>query len=287
MSTLIKRQVLALGLVVVLAAPAYSQAGSGSGSGSASGSAAGLGSVAGSTSARHIHFSHISINNDNDGTHRSYTLRATDADGNTYRFRKSDDRVVEFEINGKPVPRDQYAQYEKMFDELATPPTPPVPPVAPMGPAAPGGLAAPVAPVAPVGPAAPGGPVAPTAPMGSGPGGPMPSAAPVAPVVPATIAAPPTSPLPPTPPAPPEPPRANKYISRIIDELIDKGIIPDDVKLTFSLDNEALTVNGVKQPDEVFQAFRKKYIKHTGDHLSYEHSGSSSISSIKIEDDNH
>ncbi len=284
MSTLIKSQVLALGLVIVLAAPVYSQAGSGSASGSGSGSAAGLGSV------KHIHFSHVSINNNNDGTHRSYMLRATDADGNTYRFRKSDDRVVEFEINGKAVSRDQYARYEEMFDELATPPTPPVPPVAPAGPVAPvapvapGGPVSPVAPVAPGGLAAPVAPIAPTAPMGSGPGGPVP---PVAPTVPATIAAPPTSPLPPTPPAPPEPPRANKYISRIIDELIDKGIISDDVKLTFSLDNEALTVNGVKQPDEVFQAFRKKYIKHTGDHLSYERSGSSSISSIKIEDDNH
>ena len=271
-----------LGLAVVLAAPGYGQGGSDSGSvsgsGSGSGSAAGLGSGSGSGSAKHIHFSHISINNNNDGTHRSYMLRATDADGNTYLFRKSDDRVVEFEINGKAVARDQYARYEEMFDELATPPTPPVPPVAPTGP---------VAPVAPGGLVAPVAPVAPTAPMGSGPGGPVPPVAPVAPVVPATFVAPPTSPLPPTPPTPPEPPRANKYISRIIDELIDKGIIPDDVKLTFSLDNEALIVNGVKQPDEVFQAFRKKYIKHTGDHLSYEHSGSSTISSIKIEDDNH
>jgi hypothetical protein len=115
----------------------------------------------------------------------------------------------------------------------------------------------------------------------------VPPVAPAAPAVAATIPPPPVSPLPPTPPAPPEPPRGNKYISRIIDELIDKGVISDDLKLTFSLDNEAMTVNGVKQPDEVFQAFRKKYVKHTGDHFSYVRSGSSVISTVKIEDDNH
>lgn len=141
MSTLIRRQVVVLGLAIVLAAPAYSQADSSKAAGS--GLAAGSAPAAGS--GRHIHFTHVSLNNNNDGKHRSYSLRATDANGNTYRFRKSDDRVVEFEINDKPVSRDQYARYEEMFDDLATPPTPPVPPVAPVGPAAP---AAPVAPVA-------------------------------------------------------------------------------------------------------------------------------------------
>ena len=276
MSTLIKGQVLAFGLAIVLAAPVYSQVDSGG--------------AAGSGSARHIHFTHVSLNNNSEGKHRSYMLRATDVDGNTYRFRKSDDQIVEFEINGKPVPRDRYAQYEDMFDELATPPTPPVAPVAPVGPAVSSVPIAPAAPVAPATPAGPAGlaaPVAPVAPAGAVPAGAVPPATPAAPVMAATIAGPPASPLPPTPPAPPEPPRANKYISRIIDELIDKGIITDDSKLTFSLDNEAMTVNGVKEPDEVFQAFKKKYIKHTGDHFTYERSGSSAISSIKIEDDNH
>jgi hypothetical protein len=235
MSTSIKGQLAALGLAIVLATPAYSQADS---------------------SAKRIRFTDISI--DNNGS--LSTLRATDAGGNTYHMRKVEGRVVEFEINDKPVPKDQYRRYEKLFDELGHPPVPPVPPVPPM----PAGPAAPAAPVSPGAPAAP--PAAPAPPV---------------------AALPPVSPTAPTPPAPPEPPRGNKYVSKIIDELIDKGIIQDDVKLIFSLDNVQLTVNGVKQPDEVFQAFKQKYIKHPGDHVTYERSGLSSISNIKIEDDNH
>jgi hypothetical protein len=237
MSILIKGHVLAAGLAIVLAGPVSGQTDS-----AAAGSA--------SASTRHIRFTHVVVNRNDDNPH-TFTLRATDSHGNTYRMRKSDDQIVEFEINGKAVPKEQYARYEELFDELANPPA---------------------APVAPVGPAS---------------AGAVTPAAPAAPVAASAVPAPPASPLPPTPPAPPEPPRANKYISRIIDELIDKGIIADDVKLTFSLDNEQLTVNGVKQPDEVFQAFRQKYIKHAGDHFNYERSGSSTISNIKINDDNH
>ena len=225
------------------------------------------GTVFGQTdSSKHIHFTDVMVKNNNDGKHKTYLVQATDADGKTYMMRKSDGRIVECEVNGKAVPQDQYAYYEDLLGDLGKPPIPPMPPAAP---AAPGMPASPVAPVAPVG-------VDPVAP-----------APPAAPAIAPAIAAPPASPLPPAPPAPPEPPRANKYISKIIDELIDKGVIADDVKLSFSLDNEQMTVNGVKQPDAVFQAFRQKYIKHAGDHFRYEHSGSSTTSTIKIDDDNH
>lgn len=237
---------LGSGLVLGLAAPAFSQ---------------------NDPLAHGIHFNEVSVKSNDNGGRHTITVRAVDDNGNTYRMRKVEGKIVELEMNGKPVPQDQFDRYADLLDGLATPPVPPVPPVAPAAPAAP------AAPVAPAGLSAPTAPVAPVAPA-------MPAAAPVAPL-------PPTSPLPPNPPAPPEPPRGNKYISRIIDELIDKGIIPDDNKLSFSLDNVGLTVNQVRQPDSVFQVFKQKFIKHPGDHMSYEHSGSSTVSSIKIDDDNH
>jgi hypothetical protein len=249
MSILIKGQIAALGLVIVLAGPAYSQTDS---------------------SARHLNFTEFMSNNNNDGKHRTFTVRATDADGNTYRMRKVGDQVVEFRINNQLVSKDQYGRYEELFDELSAPPPPPVPPVAPVPP---------VEPMGPVAPAAPADPVAPVAPVA-----PAPPAVPGAGAIPPL---PPVSPLPPTPPVPPEPPRANKYISKIIDELLDKGIIENEKKLIFSLDSAQFTVNGVKQPDDIFQAFKQKFIKHPGDHVNYEQSGFSSISNIKIEDDNH
>jgi hypothetical protein len=116
---------------------------------------------------------------------------------------------------------------------------------------------------------------------------PVTPAAPASPAASPAVVAPPVSPLPPTPPAPPEPPRANKYVSHIIDDLFDKGLITEENKLSFQLDNEQLTVNGAKQPDNVFQFFKQKYIKHTGDHFSYERHGSSVITAIKTDDDNH
>jgi len=267
MSILIKGRAAVFGLAMMLWAPVFvfGQADGGSVMGSAAGSG------------KHIRFTDVSVRDNNDGKHQSYTIRATDADGNTYRMRKSDDRIVELEVNGKAVSKDQYAYYDELLGHLEKPvppvaPVPPAAPVEPVAPAAPGVAVAPVAPIAPVAPAS----AAPVTPV-----------APVAPGASPTLAAPPASPLPPTPPAPPEPPRANKYISHIIDDLINKGIITDENKLTFSLDNEQLTVNGVKQPDEVFGTFKQKYIKHAGDHFRYDRQGSSTITNIKIDDDNH
>ena len=246
MSTFIKGQVAVVGLVVLLSAPVFGQ--------TDSGSAGGFG--------KRFHVNDVSVIN-NDGMHKRYSIRATDIGGNICRMRKIDDKIVLLEVNGKAVPRDEYARYDELLGNLGEPPVPTVPAVAPAAPAAP---ASPVAPVmaAPVTPAAPAAPAASPA-----------------------VVAPPASPLPPTPPAPPEPPRANKYISHIIDDLFDKGLITEEDKLSFQLDNAQLTVNGVKQPDAVFQFFKQKYIKHTGDHFNYERHGSSAITNIKIDDDTH
>ncbi len=258
MSTFIKGQVVVVGLTVLLSAPVFGQ--------TDSSAVGGFG--------KRFHVNDVSVIN-NDGKHKTYSIRATDTRGNSCKMRKIDDKIVLLEVNGKAVPRDQYARYDELLGNLGEPPVPPVPPVGPVAPGAavaPGTPAPPVAPVAPVAPAM----AAPVTP-----------AAPAAPAVSPTVATPPVSPLPPTPPAPPEPPRANKYISHIIDDLFEKGIITEENKLSFLLDNEQLTVNGVKQPDNVFQFFKQKYIRHAGDHFSYERHGSSVITSIKTDDDNH
>lgn len=258
MAIFIKGRIAALGLTVLLAGPAFGQA--------SSGSAAGRESAADSDSAlaggKRIHFTDISVR-DNDGKHKTYSVLAEDDAGNAYRLRKVDGSIVLLEVNSKPVPRDQYARYDELLGHFEKP----VPPAAPVTPSAP---AAPATPAAPAASAEPVTPVAPVAP-GTSP----------------TVPAPPASPLPPTPPAPPEPPRANKYTSHIIDDLINKNIITDESKLTFSLDDEQMTVNGTKQPDDVFRYFKEKYIKHAGDHFRYERQGSSAITNIKIDDDNH
>lgn len=240
MSTFIKEQVVVAGLTVLLSAPVFGQ--------SDSGAVWGFG--------KRFHVNDVSVIN-NDGKHKTYSIRATDTRGKICRMRKIDDKIVLLEVDGKAVPRDQYARYDELLGNLGEPPVPPVPPAAPLAPAAPA-VAAPVTP-----------------------------AAPAAPAVSPTVAAPPVSPLPPTPPAPPEPPRANKYVSHIIDDLFEKGLITEENKLSFLLDNEQLIVNGVKQPDNVFQFFKQKYIKHAGDHFSYERHGSSVITTIKTDDDNH
>ena len=248
MSTFIKGQVAVVGLAVLLSAPVFGQSDAGF--------------------SKRFHVNDVSVIN-NGGKHKTYSIRATDTRGNICRMRKIDDKIVLLEVNGKAVPRDQYARYDELLGNLAKPPVPPVPPVAP---AAPGAAVTPATPVAPAAPAM-AAPVTPTAPA-------APAASPA-------VVAPPASPLPPIPPAPPEPPRANKYISHIIDDLFDKGLITEENKLSFQLDNEQLTVNGVKQPDSVFQFFKQKYIKHTGDHFGYERHGSSVITNIKTDDDNH
>lgn len=252
MSTFIKGQIAVVGLAVVLSAPVFGQ--------TDNASVGGFG--------KRFHVNDVSVIN-NDGKHKTYSIQATDIDGNICRMRKIDDKIVLLEVNGKAVPRDQYARYDELLGNLGEPPVPPVPPVAP---AAPGAAMAPAAPVDPVAPAM-------TAPVTH--------AAPAAPAASPAVEAPPASPLPPAPPAPPEPARANKYISHIIDDLFDKGIITEENKLSFQLDNEQLTVNGAKQPDDVFRFFKQKYIKHTGDHFNYERNGSSVITTIKTDDDNH
>jgi len=49
--------------------------------------------------------------------------------------------------------------------------------------------------------------------------------------------------------------------TQIINDLIHEKLIKDKKNLSFSLNKDALIINGVKQPDAVFQKFREKYVK--------------------------
>lgn len=128
--------------------------------------------------------------------------------------------------------------------------------------------AAPVPPVPPVPPAAP---VAPVPPVPS-----------VTPAVPSVA---PVAPVPPVPPVPPVAPTVDKRIGYIIDDLVNKRIVENDLELSFSLDNTALVVNGKTEPAEVFVFFQKKYIKHSRDHFNYIHKGGSITINVMTDDD--
>lgn len=249
MASIMKRPLLSVGLAVALGLSASGQA----------------------DSAVHLHprFTDLTVRSDNNGNTHTFFMKGTDVDGNTYLMRKSAGRITRFEINGKPVREDQYEKYERLFADLdkPAPPVPPVTPVAPVAPVAPAAGMAPVPPAAPMAPAVAMTPAAPTAPVAP--------AAPAAPVMPAA----------PVPPVPPAEPQADKRIGRIIDDLVDKGIVDNDLELTFSLDNSALVVNGKTEPADVFTFFQKKYIKHARDHFDYSHKGGTTTINVSSDDD--
>lgn len=105
---------------------------------------------------------------------------------------------------------------------------------------------------------------------------PMPPAPP-APVDPAELApppppAPPQVVMPPTPPAPPAPP-SDKAIKALVSELKAMKIISSEKDLSFSLNNKGLSVNGVWQPEEVFEKLKSKYLKSNTDYIIYDAEG--------------
>ena len=70
-----------------------------------------------------------------------------------------------------------------------------------------------------------------------------------------------------------------KVLMPIIDELVAEHLIDDKEFLSFSLDDQELIVNGVKQPDELQQRFRQKFLGDPGDRIMYSRSknGSESV----------
>lgn len=101
--------------------------------------------------------------------------------------------------------------------------------------------------------------------------------APPAPLEPTEIAPPaPPTPLqvtmPPAPPAPPAPP-SDKAIKALVSELKAMKIISSEKDFSFSLNSKGLVVNGVAQPQEVFEKIKNKYLKGKDDYISYDAEG--------------
>jgi beta-lactamase regulating signal transducer with metallopeptidase domain len=76
---------------------------------------------------------------------------------------------------------------------------------------------------------------------------------------------------------------ADRFASHIIHDLLDKGIVGDKQDISFKLDNQAMIVNGTKQPQEVFQFFKEKYVKSPKDHFIYRRTANGSTSDIWVE----
>jgi len=129
----------------------------------------------------------------------------------------------------------------------------PMPPMEPMTPMEPANLA--VAALAPMPPMEPG-----VSPMPAMPGEPA-----IAPTPRWDLRAPMAPPMPPM-PAVAVP---NKTVVAIISYLQDNNVDIDDENVSFKLDDKELVVNGKKQPDNLFNALKQRYIKNTGDHVTY------------------
>jgi beta-lactamase regulating signal transducer with metallopeptidase domain len=74
--------------------------------------------------------------------------------------------------------------------------------------------------------------------------------------------------------------RMNKYTAPVIEMLQNKKLITRTDELSFSLDKDGLTVNGKKQPDGVFQEFRKAFLEDPQDYIRYSKKGASESASV-------
>lgn len=61
----------------------------------------------------------------------------------------------------------------------------------------------------------------------------------------------------------------NKTITNIIIDLKDDNIIENDDEISFSLNNDELVVNGVKQPEALHVKLKERYLKQAKDHVIY------------------
>ena len=67
--------------------------------------------------------------------------------------------------------------------------------------------------------------------------------------------------------------RSNEEIGQIIRDLSVNNLVSNQDDLSFSLDAKELVVNGQKQPADMHQKLKEKYIAKPGDHFSYSKKG--------------
>jgi colicin import membrane protein len=67
-----------------------------------------------------------------------------------------------------------------------------------------------------------------------------------------------------------------QMMKEMVADLISDKIIPNEKSLRdLTLNSDEMTVNGVKQPNEVFKKYKEKYKRFSGGEFSYENSGNS------------
>ncbi|HEY9000902.1 MAG TPA: hypothetical protein VIM89_06095 [Mucilaginibacter sp.] len=65
-----------------------------------------------------------------------------------------------------------------------------------------------------------------------------------------------------------------RFIKELTKDLVNDKIIPDANSLKyFSLNTEGMTVNGVKQPDELYKKYKEKYSKQSSGGFNYSRDG--------------
>lgn len=77
--------------------------------------------------------------------------------------------------------------------------------------------------------------------------------------------------------------KSNDDISRIISDLNNRKLVSDEDNLSFSLTNNELIVNGTKQPAEIHQQFKEKYLQNSGDRFNYSKKGNTTSITINKE----
>jgi hypothetical protein len=77
---------------------------------------------------------------------------------------------------------------------------------------------------------------------------------------------------------------ADQAIGEIIDEMIQAGLVESrEAVHSFRLDNEALVINGVRQPADIYQQFRMKFVKSPKEHFSYKHLGAATQTDVGLD----
>lgn len=75
-------------------------------------------------------------------------------------------------------------------------------------------------------------------------------------------------------------------IDPIIQDMVEQKIIPEhQEELSFELNNSSFIVNGKKQPTEIHERFRKKYLKKKGDYFKFSRRNGHSSTSINLDSD--
>jgi hypothetical protein len=77
--------------------------------------------------------------------------------------------------------------------------------------------------------------------------------------------------------------KSNDEVSQIISDLNNRKLASDADNLSFSLSNKELIVNGTKQPAEIHQQFKEKYIQKDNDRFNYSRKGNTTSITISKE----